>query len=112
MKKNLKKVLQRQKKLKGGRNLWDFSTPILLQNSKKIEGGRFGAFFSKKVPQCQKTQRGPISLAQYCMLRGKKGKTFLVQFPGKTGTIKNFVELLVELFWSLQLYQKNTDEKR
>ena len=33
-----------------------------------------------------KTERRPFSLARYCMLRGKKGKTFLVQFPGPTGT--------------------------
>ena len=39
----------------------------------------------------------------------KKGTTPIVQFPGpKT----NFVKLLVELFWSLQVYQKNTDEKQ
>ena len=35
-----KKVSQCRKKLKG-RTLWDFSTSILLQNSKKIEGGPF-----------------------------------------------------------------------
>ena len=39
-------------------------------------------------------------------------KTFFVQFPGPTGTIwalpLNFVELLVELFWSLQVYRKKT----
>ena len=40
-------------------------------------------------------------------------ETFSVQFPRPTGPILTFVELLVELFWSLQGYQKekNTDEK-
>ena len=36
----------------------------------------------------------------------KKGKTILVQFYGPTGAIQNFEELLVELFWSLQVYRK------
>ena len=35
----------------------------------------------------KKTERGPSSLARNFMLRGKKGKIFLVQFPGPTGTI-------------------------
>ena len=38
-------------------------------------------------------------------------ETFLVQFPGPTGAISNFVELSVELFLSLHVYRKkNTDE--
>ena len=41
----------------------------------------------------------------------KKGKTFLVQFPGLTGTILNLVELLVELFRSLQVYRKKNRQK-
>ena len=47
-------------KLKGG-TLWDFSTSILTQNSKKIEGGPFGEKFSEKslaVPK--KIERGTI----------------------------------------------------
>ena len=36
------------KKLKGG-TLWDFSTSVLSENSKKIEGGPLGKkFFSEK----------------------------------------------------------------
>ena len=43
--KKLKKSLTMPKKLKG-RTLWDFSTSILLQNSKKLKGGPFvGNFF-------------------------------------------------------------------
>ena len=42
------------KKLKGG-TVWDFSTSIRSQNSKKVEGGPFGkTFFRKKVSQCRK----------------------------------------------------------
>ena len=45
------------------------------------------------------------------MLRGKKETTFLVQFPGPTGAIQSFVELLVELYWSLHVYRKKTMTK-
>ena len=33
-------------------------------------------------------------------------RKFLVLFPGPTGEIWNFVELLVELFWSVQVVKK------
>ena len=78
----------------------------------KNEGGLWGIFFEKKSRTMPKKLKDPsVCLARYCVLRGKKGKNFLVQFPGPTEIISNFVELLVELFWSLQVYQKNTDEK-
>ena len=38
-------------------------------------------------------------------------ETFLAQFPGPTGAIQNFVELSVELFWSLQVYRKTFFKK-
>ena len=75
------KISQCRKKLKGG-TLWDFSTSILSQNIKKMQGGPFGEkLFSKKslaVPK--KIKGGVFGLARYGMLRGKTGKTFLVQF--------------------------------
>ena len=60
----------------------------------------------------KKLKRGaPVLPGIVCYVE-KKGKTFLVQFHGPTGTIQIFVKLLVELFWSLQMYRiKNTDEK-
>ena len=71
-----KKVSQCQKKLKWG-TLWDFSTSILSQNSKKIEEGTlWEKNFPKKVSQCRKKLKG--GLARYGMLRGKTGKTFLI----------------------------------
>ena len=53
----------------------------LLQNIKKIEGksegGHFGDFFGKtNSHNAEKTERGPCSLAWYCMLQGKKEKPF------------------------------------
>ena len=56
----------------------------------------------------KKTERGtPHSLAQYCMFHEKRKKN-LVQFTGPSGS--NFV-LLVELFWSLQVYRKTRRER-
>ena len=69
-------------KLKGG-TLWDFSTSILSQNIKKMQGGAlWGKIFSKKSRSAEKNERGGgvFGLARYGMLRGKTGKTFLVQF--------------------------------
>ena len=48
------KISQCRKKLKVG-TLWDFSTSILSQNIKKLQGGPFGEkIFQKKVSQCRK----------------------------------------------------------
>ena len=61
--------------------LWDFPTSILTQNSKKIEGGPFGGkIFRKSLAVPKKNWKGgPFGLARYGTLRGKTGKTFLVQ---------------------------------
>ena len=59
-KKFLKKSLTMPKKLKGG-TLWDFSTSVLSENSKKIEGGTpWGNFFLKK-----KSHSAENTLRQY-----------------------------------------------
>ena len=65
------------------------STSILSQNIKKLKGDPLGKFFSgKKVSQCRKNWKGgPFGLAWYCMLRGKRAKTFLVQFARPNGAI-------------------------
>ena len=72
-------------KLKEG-TLWDFPTSIL---SQKIEGGPFGETnFPKKSRSAEKMLKGgPFGLARYGMLRGKTGKTFLVQFARSNGAI-------------------------
>ena len=75
------------KKLKG-RILWDFSTSILSQNSKKIEGGPFGGKnFSKKVAQCRKNWKGDPLVSPGNVCYAEKSKNLLVQFPGPTGAI-------------------------
>ena len=59
----------------------DFSTSIC-KTSKKMQGGPFGKiFFRKKSLAVPKKMKGGVfGLARYGMLRGKRGKTFLVQF--------------------------------
>ena len=69
-----------EKKLKGG-TLWDFSTSILSQNIKKMQGGPFEEKkFRKKMSRSAEKNEKVFGLARYGMLRGKTGKTFLVQF--------------------------------
>ena len=52
----------------------------------KTEGGPFEdieifSFHNAEVSQCRKMlKREPFSLARYCLLRGKRRKTFLDQF--------------------------------
>ena len=75
------------------RDPWDFSTSILSQNIKKLEGDILGIFFSKKVSQCQKIEKGPFSLSRYCMLRGKREKTILVQFARPNDSIWDHKDL-------------------
>ena len=82
-----KKISQCQKNWKGG--LWDFPTSILSQNSKKLKGDPL----RKKIPGKKsrsvekKLEGGPFGLAGYGMLRGKTGKTFLVQFARPNSAI-------------------------
>ena len=56
----------------------------------KNAGGPFGEknFLKKKSRSAEKNWKGgPFGLARYGMLRGKTGKTFLVQFARPNGAI-------------------------
>ena len=70
-------------------DLWDFPTSILSQNIKKMQGTLWGKTISEKnVSQCRKKLKvGLFGLARYGMLRGKTGKTILVQFARPNGAI-------------------------
>ena len=83
----LGKKFHNAEKLKGG-PFEIFQHPFCRKSPKKLKGDPLRIFFFKEnAPQCRKNSKvGDLSLARYCMLRGKKGKTFLVQFPGPTGT--------------------------
>ena len=55
---------------------------------RKIEGGTLcGKKLRKKSRSAEKMKGGPFGLARYGMLRGKTGKTFLVQFARPNGVI-------------------------
>ena len=99
--KNYRKSLTMPKKLK--------EDPLRIFNihrakHQKIEGGILGEKDSEKKSHKveKKLKGGPFSLSRYCMLRGKRGKTFLVQFARTNNSNwflrekreKNFVELL------------------
>ena len=72
------KISQCRKKLKFG----IFQHPFCRKTSKNAGGTLWGKFFFRKkslaVPK--KMKGGVFGLARYGMLRGKTGKTFLVQF--------------------------------
>ena len=75
-------------KLKGG-PFRIFQHPFWRKTAKKIEGG---TLWAKKFPEKSRSAEknwkgGPSGLARYGMLRGKTGKTFLVQFTRLNGAI-------------------------
>ena len=63
-------------------------TSILSQNSKKLKGPFGEKISGKKSRSAEKNWKGgPFGLARYGMLRGKTGKTFLVQFASLNSAI-------------------------
>ena len=89
MKKNFwKKSLTMPKKTEREEPLGGFDIHFVAKHQ-KIEGGTlWGNFFSGKKSQCRKKLKGgPFGLTRYGMLRGKTGKTFLVQFARPNGAI-------------------------
>ena len=84
-----KKISQWRKKLKGG-PFGIFQHPFCRKTEKKLKGGPFGEknFRKKSLAVPKKYWKGgPFGLAGYGMLRGKTGKTFLVQFARPNSAI-------------------------
>ena len=54
---------------------------------KKLKGGSLWGIFFRKVTMPKKMKGGPFSLSRYGMLRGKRGKTFLLQFARPNDSI-------------------------
>ena len=124
----IEKVSRCRKKLKG-RTLWDFSTSILLQNSIKTEReDPLGFFNIHSVAKLQKKLKGGGEKSFFERSHSEEKMDPLVSsgivcYAGNLfGSVpwanryilassENFVELLVELFWSVQVVLKNTDEK-
>ena len=104
------KISQCRKKLKGG-TLWDFSTSILSQNIKKMQGGPLGKIFSskKKSRSNEKNERGEslVSPGMVCYAE-KQEEPFwfnsldqIVHFDAIM-----FCRTFVELFWSIRVDRK------
>ena len=51
--------------------LWNFSTTILSQNSKNIEGGPLGIFSEKKSRNAEKTEKGDALISSGIVCYGK-----------------------------------------
>ena len=105
-----KKSHNAEKKLKVG-NLWAFSTFILSQNIKKMQGGPFGEiFFSKKKSRSAKKNEREESLVSPGMVcyAEKQEKPFwcssLDQIVHFDAII--FCRTFVELFWSVRVDRK------
>ena len=115
--KKLKQVSQCQNKLKW-RTLWDFATSILSQNSKKMKGDPLvEKKFWEKVAQCLKNLEGdPLVSSGFVCYAGNLFGSVHWANRYNLASSQNFVEILVERFWSLQevfkkMKQKDTDEK-
>ena len=105
------KISQCRKKLKGG-TLWDFSTSILSQDIKQMQGGPFGEKFffrKKKFRSAEKNERGEslVSPGMVCYAE-KQEKPFwfssldqIVHFDAMI-----FCRTFVELFWSVRVDRK------
>ena len=63
-----------------------FQHPFCRKTAKKLKGDPLGKKFSEKKSRSaeKKLKGGPFGLARCGMLRGKTGKTFLVQFARRT----------------------------
>ena len=74
------KISQCRKKTERGDPLGFFNIHSVAKHQKNA-GGPFGEnFFSKSLVVPKNMKGGSLCLARYGMLRGKTGKTFLVQF--------------------------------
>ena len=75
------------KKLKGG-TLWGFFN---IQSVSKFQNTSRGTVwwkkFQKSLTMPKKTERGDLLVYPGMLLRGKRGKTFLVQFPRPNDSI-------------------------
>ena len=108
-----KKSHNAEKKLKGG-TLWDFSTSILSQNIKKMQGGPFEEKkfrrkkFRKKCLAVPKKMKGSLVSPGMVCYAEKQEKPFwfssLDQIVHFDAII--FCRTFVELFWSVRVDRK------
>ena len=89
-----------------------FNIHFVAKIEKKLKGDPFVKKNSKKVAECQKNLKGDPLVTSGIV--GYAGNLFgSVPWANRynLASSQNFVERLVELFWSLQVYRKNTYEK-
>ena len=111
-----KKSHNAEKKLKGG-TLWDFSTSILSQNIKKMQGGPFEEKkfrrkkFRKKCLAVPKKMKGSLVSPGMVCYAEKQEKLFwfssLDQIVHFDAII--FCRTFVELFWSVRVDRKKKE---
>ena len=77
------------KKTERGDHLGFSNNHSVAKQQKKLKGVPFEEknFPEKKSRSAEKNWKGPFGLAGYGMLRGKTGKTFLVQFARPNSAI-------------------------
>ena len=79
----------------------------------KIEGGllRGKKVYEKSRTVPKKSKGVPFGLVRHCMLRGKPFRFSSLGQRIHFGVFCKFCRTFVELFWSVQVVLKNTDEK-
>ena len=97
-----KKVSQCRKNERGIFGI--FQHPSYRKTPKKMNGGSFGEkLFSEKSHSAEKTKRGdPLVSSGIVCYAGN----FFGSVPWANGGNLKFCRILVELFWSLQVYRK------
>ena len=90
--------------MKGG-SFGIYQHPLCCKIPKKIEGGPFGEKIFRSLAMPKKTERGDPLVSSGIV--GYAGNLFGSVPWANRGNL-NFVELLVELFWSLQVCRKKT----
>ena len=116
MKKNFVKKVSQCRKTERGDPLGFFNIHSVAKPQKRLKGGPFGEKFlsEKKSHNAEKTERGdPLVSPGMVCYAGKQEKLFWFSSLGQMvqcGAII-FCRTFVELFWSVQVVLKNTDEK-
>ena len=98
----MKKVLQRRKKVKGPLGIFQY--PVYRKTKKNERGTLQGKlyFSENNSRKAKKLKGGPFDLVRLSMFRGK----LFGSVPWDNRSNKKFLEVLVELFCSLQVYRK------
>ena len=110
-KKKLKKSHNAEKKLKG-EHFEIFQNPFCCKTPKNEGDPFWKKNFEKKSHSAEKNlKRDPLVSSGIVCYAGNRFGSVPWANRYNLASSQNFVELLVELFWSIQVVLKNTDEK-